>query len=167
MAVRGLCGSENGVYREGGAHPGVGGRAGGHDPDRCHAGRPGRLAGPCRPVRLGLLQLEDGDGGPGGGGGLLPAGGGAAWSPSVRSGREQICAGPCGRGERLELRPDLPLEQLTAPVQEGVRIGTLRGAVGDEAAGEVPLVCGASVPRDLAEPRRGLLRRLLSWLEER
>ena len=23
---------------------------------------------------------------------------GAAWSPSVRSGREQICAGPCGRG---------------------------------------------------------------------
>ena len=47
------------------------------------------------------------------------------------------------------------------------RIGTLRGAVGDEAAGEVPLVCGASVPRDLAEPRRGLLRRLLSWLEER
>ena len=64
-------------------------------------------------------------------------------------------------------RQDLPLEQLTAPVQEGVRIGTLRGAVGDEAAGEVPLVCGASVPRDLAEPRRGLLRRLLSWLEER
>ena len=74
---------------------------------------------------------------------------------------------PLREGERLELRPDLPLEQLTAPVQEGVRIGTLRGAVGDEAAGEVPLVCGASVPRDLAEPRRGLLRRLLSWLEER
>ena len=73
---------------------------------------------------------------------------------------------PLREGERLELRLDLPMEQLTAPVQKGVRIGTLRGAVGDEPAGEIPLVCGEAVPRDLAEPRRGLFRRLLGWLEE-
>ena len=73
---------------------------------------------------------------------------------------------PLREGERLELRPDLPLEQLTAPVQKGVRIGTLYGAVGDEESGKVPLVCGEAVPRDLAEPRRGLLRRLLDRLEE-
>ena len=95
----------------------------------------------------------------------LPVGGSLVPFCPVRAGAD--LRWPLREGERLELRPDLPLEQLTAPVQEGVRIGTLRGAVGDEAAGEVPLVCGASVPRDLAEPRRGLLRRLLSWLEER
>ena len=43
---------------------------------------------------------------------------------------------------------------------------SLYGAVGDEEAGKVPLVCGEAVPRDLAEPRRGLLRRLLDRLEE-
>lgn len=58
------------------------------------------------------------------------------------------------------------MEQLTAPVQKGVRIGTLRGAVGDEPAGEIPLVCGEAVPRDLAEPRRGLFRRLMDRLKE-
>lgn len=94
----------------------------------------------------------------------LPVGGSLVPFCPVRAGAD--LRWPLREGERLELRPDLPLEQLTAPVQKGVRIGTLYGAVGDEEAGKVPLVCGEAVPRDLAEPRRGLLRRLLDRLEE-
>ena len=94
----------------------------------------------------------------------LPVGGSLVPFCPVRAGAD--LRWPLREGERLEVRSDLPLEQLTAPVQKGVRIGTLRGAVGDEPAGEIPLVCGEAVPRDLAEPRRGLFRRLLGWLEE-
>ena len=62
------------------------------------AGRPGRLAGPCRPVRLGLLQLEDGDGSPGGGGGLLPAGGGQPGPLLSGPGGSRSALAPAGGG---------------------------------------------------------------------
>ena len=76
----------------------------GHDPDRRHPGRSGRLAGPCCPVRLGLFQLADGDSGPGGGGGSAPLPvGGAAWSPSVQSRRGRDLRWPLRVGEQLEL----------------------------------------------------------------
>ena len=94
----------------------------------------------------------------------LPVGGSLVPFCPVRAGADLHW--PLREGERLEFRLDLHMEQLTAPVQKGVRIGTLRGAVGDEPAGEIPLVCGEAVPRDLAEPRRGLFRRLMDRLKE-
>ena len=94
----------------------------------------------------------------------LPVGGSLVPFCPVRAGADLHW--PLREGERLEFRLDLHMEQLTAPVQKGVRIGPLRGAVGDEPAGEIPLVCGEAVPRDLAEPRRGLFRRLMDRLKE-
>ena len=48
----------------------------------------------------------------------LPVGGSLVPFCPVRAGAD--LRWPLREGERLELRPDLPLEQLTAPVQEGV-----------------------------------------------
>ncbi|MFR6184542.1 MAG: D-alanyl-D-alanine carboxypeptidase family protein [Lawsonibacter sp.] len=89
------------------------------------------------------------------GGGLLPAGGGSLvpFCP-VRAGR--TCAGPCGRGSGWSFGRICPWSSSPLRCRRECGSGTLYGAVGDEEAGKVPLVCGEAVPRDLAEPQRGL-----------
>lgn len=55
--------------------------------------------------------------------------------------------GVVARGSIPRVELDLP-QQLTAPVQQGQKVGTARIISGDEPVAEVPVVSGASVDRD-------------------
>ena len=57
---------------------------------------------------------------------------------------------------------DLTQTRLTAPAAAGIQVGVLRGYVNGVQVGEVPLICAAAVPSDLAEPPTPL-QRLLGW----
>ena len=70
---------------------------------------------------------------------------------------------PLLEGETLETELELTQTSLTAPAAAGTQVGVLRGYVNGVQVGEVPLVCAAAVPRDLAEPQNPL-QRLLGWL---
>lgn len=70
---------------------------------------------------------------------------------------------PLLEGETLETELDCTLSVLTAPTQAGVRVGTLRGYVQGVQVGEVPLVYGESIPRNVTEPSN-LFQRLMDWL---
>ena len=70
---------------------------------------------------------------------------------------------PLLEGETLETELELTQTSLTAPAAAGTQVGVLRGYVNGTQVGEVPLICAAAVPRDLAEPQNPL-QRLLGWL---
>ena len=93
----------------------------------------------------------------------LPVSGSLIPTGTIRA--EADLSWPVLEGEELETQLDLKLRTLTAPVQAGVRVGTLRGYVDGKLVGEVPLVYGEDIPRNTVEPR-GLLQRLLGWLME-
>ena len=67
------------------------------------------------------------------------------------------------RWETLETELELTQTSLTAPTAAGTQVGVLRGYVNGAQVGELPLVCAAAVPSDLAEPQNPL-QRLLGWL---
>ena len=56
----------------------------------------------------------------------------------------------------------LVLTHIPAAQAVGTTVGVLRGYVNGVQVGEVPLICAAAVPRDLAEPQDPL-QRLLGW----
>ena len=70
---------------------------------------------------------------------------------------------PLLEGETLETELELTQTSFTAPTAAGTQVGVLRGYVNGAQVGEVPLVCAAAVPSDLAEPQIPL-QRLLGWL---
>ena len=70
---------------------------------------------------------------------------------------------PLLEGETLETELELTQTSFTAPTAAGTQVGVLRGYVNGAQVGEVPLVCAAAVPSDLAEPQNPL-QRLLGWL---
>ena len=69
---------------------------------------------------------------------------------------------PLLKGETLETKLELTQTSLTAPTAAGTQVGVLRGYVNGTQVGEVPLICAAAVPRDLAEPQNPL-QRLPGW----
>ena len=69
---------------------------------------------------------------------------------------------PLLEGETLETELELTQTSFTAPTAAGTQVGVLRGYVNGTQVGEVPLICAAAVPRDLAEPQNPL-QRLLGW----
>ena len=69
---------------------------------------------------------------------------------------------PLLEGETLETELELTQTSLTAPTAAGTQVGVLRGYVNGTQVGEVPLVCAAAVPSNLAEPQNPL-QRLLGW----
>ena len=85
------------------------------------------------------------------------------WLPRQAEGEEVVyLSWPLLEGETLETELELTQTSLTAPAAAGTQVGVLRGYVNGTQVGEVPLICAAAVPRDLAEPQNPL-QRLLGW----
>ena len=93
--------------------------------------------------------------------GTLPVSGSLVPLVPVRA--ETDLSWPLLEGETLETEVELTRTSMAAPAAEGTRVGVLRGYVDGTLVGEVPLVCGAAVFSDLAEPQNPL-QRLLGWV---
>lgn len=93
--------------------------------------------------------------------GTMPVSGSLIPLVSVQAGEE--LSWPLLEGETLETEVQLIRRGLTAPVEAGTPVGTMRGYVNGTLVGEVPLVCGETAACHTAQPQN-LLQRLLERL---
>lgn len=99
----------------------------------------------------------------GGAMGRIPVSG--ALMPFVTAVAEADCSYPVGEADRLQLALDWPQTQLSAPVERGAVLGTLRLSCNGTIVAEVPLVAQQAAACVLA-PRENLLQRLLGCISD-